>query len=255
MSEILIENPILGVKKKPAPNPTNWQFSEHPSCMAKPEKLLPKKKSIKDKFGKVYNQGRTGSCTSNAVLACDAYYYHDPNGTWEPSTIFTYYNQKKDEKPMIDDGDCIENALDMVRKYGACSAKVWPNTKPFNKKPSKEAYANGLKGHELTKYYQVKSLTQIKKALASNYPVAIAVAWCFRYIDGNTWIMNTPTDEEIEDCDSGHAIVLVGYDDETRLFEFRNSWSELWGNKGYAYFTYDTLKRVIWYDDSYAVVK
>jgi len=67
--------------------------------------------------------------------------------------------------------------------------------------------------------------------------------------------MNTPTDEEIEECDSGHAMVIVGYDDETKLFEVRNSWGEQWGNKGYAFIDYDTMKRVIWYFDSYAVVR
>ena len=146
-------------------------------------------------------------------------------------------------------------ALDSVRKYGACSAEIWPNTKKFYKKPSKAAYANGLKGHELTKYYRVKNLRQIKEALVKGYPVAIAMAWVFRFIDGNTWILNDPTDDEIEDCTTGHAIIIVGYDDEKKLFEIRNSWGEQWGNHGYAFITYDTMKRAIWFDDSYAVVK
>ena len=37
----------------------------------------------------------------------------------------------------------------------------------------------------------------------------------------------------------GHAIVIVGYDEEKRLFTFRNSWGEDWGDKGYGYLPYD----------------
>jgi C1A family cysteine protease len=59
----------------------------------------------------------------------------------------------------------------------------------------------------------------------------------------------------IEECDKGHALVIVGYDDETKLFEVRNSWGENWANGGYAYIRYSDMKKLIWYEDSYAVVK
>jgi hypothetical protein len=255
MSEIIIEPFVGGVKKKPAPNPTNWQFSAHPACMATKDDTLPVAHSIKAKMPYVYKQ-IYGSCTANAVLSCDHYYYH--TNKWHPSCTFTYHQARVLDgsgKSKKDDGSSVECALDAVRKYGACSAEVWPNEKPFYKKPSKEAYANGLKGHELTKYYQVKNLTQIKKALFKDYPVAIAVAWCFKSIDGNTWILTPPSDEDIEECYSGHAIVVVGYDDKSKLFEIRNSWSGQWGNGGYAFIDYATMKKVIWFDDSYAVVR
>lgn len=241
---------INGVKRKQQ-NPTNWQFSDHPACMAE---QLPVKKSLKSKFPPVYTQ-IYGSCTANAVVACDAFYYH--TNKWRPSATFTYHQARvlcgcgKSKK---DDGATVETALDAVRKYGVCDSAVWKNEEPFYKKPSEEAYKNGLKGHELTKYYQVKSLTQIKKAISKGYPVAIAVAWAFSNYDEN-FVMNSPTDEEIKECESGHAIVVVGYDDEKKLVEIRNSWSEQWANGGYAFIDYATLKRVIWFSDSYAVVK
>lgn len=250
MSEISLSPIIGGVKKKPCVNPENYEYEKHFSAA----KELPVKKSIKDKMKHVYKQP-CGNCTSNAALGCDAYYYH--SDAWEPSTIFTYYNQRKmiGQNDKDDDGSSVELALDAVRKYGACSADVWPNTKKFYKKPSKEAYSNGLKGHELTKYYRVKNLRQIKEALCKGYPVAIAMAWCFTSISGVTWVLNDPSIDDIEDCTTGHAIIIVGYDDEAKLFEIRNSWGEQWGNHGYAYITYDTMKKAIWYDDSYAVVK
>lgn len=248
---------VGGVKKKAQPNPTNWQFASHPKCKATSQKALPKQVNLKKKFGPVYTQ-TYGNCTSNAVLACDAYYYHDPASTWVPSAVFTYYVQRvliEKDLPQSDSGSTVEVALDAVRKWGACNAKVWPNTKPYDKKPSKKAFENGLKGKELTSYYNVKSLLQIKKALSSNYPVAGVVTWAFKNYDENTFIMNDPTKKEINDAETSHAIVIVGYDDEKELFEIRNSWGPKWANQGYAYITYSTMKNIIEFDDSYAVVK
>lgn len=248
--EISLEPIVGGVIKKPGINPENYEYEKHFS----EAKELPTSGSIKGKMKHVYKQ-HGGTCTSNAALACDAYYYH--SDAWDPSHIFTYYNQKVMDGSSMkkDSGSCVETALQCVRKYGACSSEVWPNTKPFNKKPSKEAYANGLRGHELTKYYRVKNQRQIKEAICKGYPVAIAMCWPFTTIDGNTWIFCSPDDDMIEECDKGHALVIVGYDDEAKLFEVRNSWGESWANGGYAYIRYSDMKKLIWYEDSYAVVK
>lgn len=249
-----------GVFRKPK-DENNWQYSDHKTCKATVEKALPAKKSIKNKMPKIIYKQPCGNCTSNAVLAADAYYYHDPNGVWRPSTIFTYYNQRvmDGQSVKVDCGSCVQTALDAVRKYGACNAHVWPNNKPFSRKPSKAAYKDGLKGHEVTKYYEVLTPLQIKKALNSGYPVVAAVGWVFNCIDANTWVLSVmgkePTKQEAEECHSGHAIVFVGYDDEKQLFEFRNSWGEQWGNHGYGYLTYESVKNCVWFEDSYAVIK
>lgn len=36
-----------------------------------------------------------------------------------------------------------------------------------------------------------------------------------------------------------HALIVVGYNDATRLFKILNSWGTNWGNKGYFYMTYE----------------
>ena len=243
-----------GVKRKPAPNPTNWQFANKATCKDTTSAMLPTSVDLTDDFPTVYLQ-IYGNCTSNAVLACDAYYYHRKK-PWMPSTVFTYYNQRKMDHALKDpdDGSTVECALNAVRKYGACNSSVWPNSEPYDKKPSPEAYENGLKGHEVTKYYAVKTLLQIRKAIALGYPVAIAVSWAFKEYDEN-YILNEVTKKEADDCDRGHAIVIVGYDNSTKLFKIRNSWGSAWCDNGYGYISYGTMKNVIWWDDSYAIVK
>lgn len=44
----------------------------------------------------------------------------------------------------------------------------------------------------------------------------------------------------------GHAIVLVGYDEDKKTFKFRNSWGINWGNEGYGTLSYDYVKDYRW---------
>jgi len=251
MSDLLLQPIVGGVKHKSVASEANYLFDAHPASLAED---IPSAYSIKDRMPYVYKQ-IYGSCTANAVLACDHYYCH--TNKHHPSATFTYHQARVLDgcgKSRRDDGSSVESALQAVRKYGVCKDSVWSNNKPFYKTPSKEAYADGLKGHELSKYYRLKSLTQLKKALAKDYPVACAVNWQFRSISGVTWILTPPYEEDLDEW-SGHAIVIVGYDDETRLVEMRNSWGSQWGNNGYAYIDYDTFKKIVSWYDTYAVIK
>lgn len=213
---------------------------------------IPEKCSLKDKFPPAYLQ-KYGNCTSNAVLGCDDMIYHG-TGNWIPSTTFTYWLQKRKEKPLVDDGSSIEIALKMTKKYGACDSKCWANDAPWNKRPSEEAFANGLKGKKIKSWYEIKNLKQLKQAIACGYPVAAAFAWCFKGYDEN-FVLDTPTKKDADNAPTGHAVVVVGYDDTTKCIEIRNSWSDQWCNNGYAYMTYDAVKACAWWDDTYAVTR
>lgn len=244
---------LMGCKKKEKRTISSRLTNLRPTKRKASKIWLPSAYSIKDRMPHVYHQ-HYGNCTSNAVLGCDHFIYH--TDAWDPSTTFTYYNQKlrEHEKVMKDDGSSIEEALKVVKKYGACKSALWPNDAPFNKKPSKEAYADGLKGKEIKSWYEVKNLKQVKQALVAGHPVAAAFAWAFKFIDA-AYVLNTPTKKEADNAPSGHAVVIVGYNDTEKLIEIRNSWSDQWGNNGYGYMTYEAFKLCFWKDDSYAVVK
>jgi hypothetical protein len=49
------------------------------------------------------------------------------------------------------------------------------------------------------------------------------------------WIKNTENDKFM----GGHAMTVVGYDDDNKYFIIRNSWGENWGDKGYCYYKYE----------------
>ena len=243
---------LCGAKKRIV-DPRDYLFED--LVKKKAMKPLPVRASTKDGFPKVYCQ-HYGDCTANAALAADDFYYHAPKGGKRvPSTVFTYYNCKADDKDLKeDDGSTVELALKEVRKRGACNSKVWPNDMPWNEKPSAEAYENGLKGHEITTFHRIKNFVYLKRAIADGYPVPGCVQWAFKSIDEN-FVLNNPTKEDLKTIDLWHAVVFVGYDDELKLIEIRNSWGEDWGDDGYGFITYAAAEKVIDYSDTYAVVK
>jgi len=41
----------------------------------------------------------------------------------------------------------------------------------------------------------------------------------------------------------GHAVVMVGYDDQKKQVKFVNSWGKNWGDKGFGYLPYEYLEK------------
>ena len=142
-------------------------------------------------------------------------------------------------------------------KYGACSSDVWGNDKDWRVKPSAEAYADGLKGNDtLKKYYRIKSLTEAKKALAHKHLPRIVIDYYASTWDSecyDTGIIRMP--KKGEEPDGGHAMILVGYDDKKSRFIVRNSWGTNWGDKGYFYIEYKTLKYLWAQGDCWIITK
>ncbi|WP_413560922.1 C1 family peptidase [Bdellovibrio sp. HCB209] len=79
-------------------------------------------------------------------------------------------------------------------------------------------------------------------------PVVVTLNVAIPHIDDKKGTF-TMTPEIAAQCDSkaipcgGHAILLVGYDDERRIFMFKNSWGPEWGNAGYGYVTFDHVDK------------
>ena len=240
---------ICSCKKKPYPDPRDYQFSDLMKTLPAPF-TFPIHFSLRDKFPQVYDQGQHGTCTSCAALGCDAYYNHRGKPGWMPSILFTYYNQKAPDDLKEDNGDTVENALKKVRKYGVCKERIWPYTEPWNQKPSKEAYEDGLKGHEITFFYQINNLIELRKAISQGYPCPGVLNWKFDTIDSDN-ILHLP--EKYNKDWNGHGIIFIGYDDERQLLEIRNSWSALWGDNGYGFVRYADAYKLIDFSDTYAV--
>jgi hypothetical protein len=89
-------------------------------------------------------------------------------------------------------------------------------------------------------HFRIRTLEDAKMAIYANGPfkfsVPITAAW--RRSKG---IIDMPKGPN--DLGEGHAVDAVGYDDNTELIHFANSWGAGWGDKGYGFLPYTYFSR------------
>lgn len=203
---------------------------------------LPSLIDLRPGMPKVYDQLDLGSCTANALGGLAEYLMMKQGKThYTPSRLFIYYNERAIEGSVSEDsGAAIADGAYVLEKYGCPSeSKWWYNTSKFRVKPNKSVFAEGLK-HLVGGVHAVhQSLDDMRKVLASGYPIAggFTVYDSFENDDvAKSGIVPFPG--RFEQVLGGHAVLLVGYDDSKEWFIVRNSWGEGWGDHGYCYMPY-----------------
>jgi C1A family cysteine protease len=136
----------------------------------------------------VYDQGRIGSCTANALAGAVQFDRIKNNAApaFVPSRLFIYYNERSIEgvgKVGIDGGAQLRDGIKTLQKMGVCPDTDWsyddtpaqfdggpfpPNSKPAEK-PSAAAYSDALK-YKITTYQRLnQTLPQLQGCLAAGY--------------------------------------------------------------------------------------
>jgi len=198
---------------------------------------LPEVVDLRHKFQTVYDQGKLGSCTANALCGLMGY---DDN-TLYGSRLFVYYNERKLENDIPDDaGASLSDGISTLQKYGVCQETEWPyDVNKFAVAPPPHCYTEARQHKALQVKHIYNDVTSMKSALAQGYPFVVGIV-VYQSFESNEVAqtglvpMPTETDQEL----GGHAVVCVGYDDNRRLWIMRNSWGTEWGDKGYFYLPY-----------------
>jgi C1A family cysteine protease len=206
---------------------------------------LPKKVDLRDKCPPVYDQGRLGSCTANAIGGAFQFELLKQKApSFMPSRLFIYYNERVIENTVnSDNGAMIRDGIKTVNKQGVCPEDLWPyNISEFAKKPQSTCYKEALK-HQVLSYHRVaRDINQIKACLAQGTPFVFGFSVYESFESpqvAQTGIVNMPAKSET--MIGGHAVAAVGYDDDQKRFIVRNSWGTRWGQKGYFTMPYDYL--------------
>lgn len=154
------------------------------------------------------------------------------------------YNQIK--KGHCKQGAQLSDALAFVRKQGDCRARDFDLTlEDCESKPSDLLLQMARKDTILdfvTLFGQADpahtKIQQVKAALAARRPVVIGMSILtnfFQLRDARYWWPHlgntTPA--------GGHAMVVVGYDDQAGAFLLLNSWGKDWGDNGYIRIKYE----------------
>jgi C1A family cysteine protease len=205
----------------------------------------------------VYDQGRIGSCTANAIAAALEFeMMKQGESAFTPSRLFIYYNERAMEGTVPSDaGAFIRDGIKSVATQGDCPETMWtyddtpagsnglfpPGAKAATE-PTAECYAEAVK-HEALSYLSVaRNLADMKGCLAEGFPFVYGFTVYESFESAEVaqkgWVPMPATGEKIL---GGHAVIAVGYDDENRVFISRNSWGSHWGDKGYFYMPYAYL--------------
>ena len=213
---------------------------------------LPSKVDLRKICPPVYDQGRLGSCTANALLAAvECCKKLQKQKTKRLSRLFLYYNERvMIDTVFSDSGAYLRDGLKSLSKQGVCLEKDWPysgSTKPgakFTKEPPKECYEKAL-DNQILKYESIDgNMLGIRTCLAEGYPFVFGFSMYSSFDTeevARTGIMPMP--EKGESLLGGHAVMAAGYDNDRRLLLVRNSWGKNWGDNGYFWMPYDYISK------------
>jgi C1A family cysteine protease len=207
-------------------------------------------------LGDLPPQGDLGSCTANAIAGA-VEFDQMKQGLAEatPSRLFIYYGERVIEGTVAQDsGAMIRDGMKVMVKSGAPPEPLWPyDVARFAEQPPQAAYVEAL-NHQVLAYARVnQDARSLKAMLASGFPVVFGFTVYESMMTPAVQASgNVPMPGWVFDAVlGGHAVLLVGYDDSTQLFRFRNSWGTGWGQAGYgtlpyAYVTNDNLADDFW---------
>lgn len=220
---------------------------------------LPPNTDLRPQCPPVYDQGRIGSCTANAIGGAIQFDRRKTgeNPDFVPSRLFIYYNERAMEHSIASDsGAQIRDGVKSVAKVGACPETEWPysdepadpNTNlfppgaPETEKPSSGAFADARKYKAISYQRLIPSLAQFRGCLAAGYPFVFGFTVYDSLYDqaGNPkTVVPLPSGNDV--VEGGHAVMAVGYDDARSLFIVRNSWGPNVQDQGYFYLPYAYL--------------
>jgi len=208
---------------------------------------IPTEADLSDKMPEVGNQGDQQSCVAWAIAyAMKGYQENLQLGEplkFSPSFVYNQINGGKNVPTQVTDG------LNVLSEQGVCLMDEMPyKENGYDEKPNAEA-KRSAKRFRIAEWRRVNTMDikEIKTHLAAGLPVVIGAMVTQEFIekgytDGADFIWKK-NGESV----GGHAMLVVGYDDEKHAFKLINSWGKNWGDKGYGWVDYDLFPDVVMY--------
>lgn len=185
------------------------------------------------------NQLDLGCCTAESAVA--ALYYDERKQNEQVgigSPLFFYYNERSNKGQ--DTGATIRQSVKTAVKYGTCDEALWPyDTTKFAEQPSQECYDQAAKRRARVYRPVAQNLMTMQTCLASGYPIMIGFTVYSSFesdVVASTGIVPMPGNNE--SVLGGHAVLIVGYENDKQWFIVRNSWGTDWGDNGCCYMPY-----------------
>lgn len=208
---------------------------------------LPARVDLRPLCSPVEDQGQIGSCAANAVVGAMEYHQRRRNApTTDLSRLFVYYNARQlANREQEDCGTFIHHAMAAVLAHGACPESMWPYQPAiWATRPTESCYRAATE-------FEAVSFARAPLGLASKAAVAMGLPVVFGanlpaellQVEGarGGWIQVPSSGWPAPG--GGHAMLIVGYDDESGTWTVRNSWGSAWGDAGHVHVPYEVMAR------------
>ncbi|MCW8850689.1 MAG: hypothetical protein OQJ81_11970 [Melioribacteraceae bacterium] len=208
---------------------------------------LPKKASIKIFSPTPGSQGSYGTCSGWSTAYAGRTILEGMRNNWPQeiidSNVFSpsfVYNQIKFGDDCYS-GASIIDALDILKEQGGLKLIDFAYDCNLN---ITEEDKNIAEEFTIIEYREVSNkstsdkVIKVKKSLSQQKPVVIAIECPNSFFSaGEVWI---PGKSDYKRWSTGHALCVVGYDDDKYggAFEIINSWGQEWGKDGYTWIRY-----------------
>lgn len=209
---------------------------------------IAKSADLRPKCPAVFNQGQLGSCSANAGCANIVMVLNKPAIVL--SRLYMYYQERAKEGTVKEDSGAQMRDICKVAAQGVCEDKYFPYVEAeFANTPSQAAKLNAA-NYKAKSYHACRTLNDIKRALSiTGVPVLMGMEVFASFESeavAKTGVMPMPAANE--ENMGGHAVLIVGYDDDKQCLIVRNSWGAEWGDKGYFYMPYEYVTKGLAFD-------
>jgi len=170
---------------------------------------LPRSVDLRPLCSPVRDQGALGSCTGQALIGFRECLLTQAKQFTALSPLYIYYWERSLERSIQDDaGAQIRDGMRVLRKLGAAPEPDWPyDIAKFRDRPSQEA-TDDAAAYRIQHFHRINNAVEIKQAL------------CLGAVPPKKYL-------------GGHAVAVVGYNDDAARFLVRNSWGTGWAMAGY----------------------
>jgi C1A family cysteine protease len=220
---------------------------------------IPRQVDLSSDMPPVGNQNPQNSCVAWATTyACLSYYEkgirnkpYFSNGQinydniLSPSYVYNQINNGQNK------GTYFEDAFKILQDEGACSFSSMPyipNDWVSQPNTNQENEARNFKIETYRRLNLSDAVTSLKAELINKNPIIIASVFDETYY--NSGFNFSGSDYKWNSIGNvnnfmGHAILIVGFDDNKNAFKIMNSWGKNWGNDGYGWINYNIINQAV----------
>lgn len=206
-----------------------------------PGAALPPRVDLRKYCSPIEDQQRTNSCVANAVVgALEMLQRKEGHSTQDLSRLYNYYNARLFHGTEPEDkGTFVHFALASLIAQGICEARMWPFSKTVINDPPTQACYENAQLYRGVEFAEVQKGTPLTHIIAQEVPVIIVVELPREaYLAAHkTGMMSLPdgglATNGTAHQHGRHAMVVVGYNLETKTYLVRNSWGTRFAKDGY----------------------